>query len=179
MKNLLYILFLFALPIQAQFAMPPPFSLETQEYLVQTSTKPCGQCIGKIDSVLRTLRAKDMYTLCDRIFEFAQDLSANAIIPLVNPKGLNATWPTTAIIYNSATFTANKGFTGNGYNMYVDLKFNPTTADSVNYHRFSSAFGFFSDVNIAAANKIEMGQEIGTHAAYIQIDYTGTTGYYE
>src|ERR1017187_5684854 len=65
------ILFLFALPIQAQFAMPPPFSLETQEYLVQTSTKPRGQCIGKIDSVLRTLRAKDMYTLCDRIFEFA------------------------------------------------------------------------------------------------------------
>lgn len=65
----------------------------------------------------------------------------------------------TATNVNSTTFTAYRGFTGDGSTMELDTGFNPTTASSPQFTQNSAHIGSWALTNLAAGNNSEIGLE--------------------
>lgn len=80
------------------------------------------------------LRADGVYQGLDRLWIFAQPTAAQARIDLI--AGASAT------INNAPTFTANRGYTGDGLAAYVDTNFNPSTAGG-HYTQNSASYGLW------------------------------------
>jgi len=78
--------------------------------------------IAAVNTLIGGLKTDGVWTKLDRLWLFAADSQASALVDLV------ARSKATAV--SSPTFTVDRGFTGNGTSSYIDSNFNPTTASS-------------------------------------------------
>ena len=103
-----------------------------------------------IDQVVRRLKLSGVWYKLDAFYIFAAKDSISALINWVNPGTYNAT------LTNAPTFTADRGYTGNGSNAFVDSNFNPTTASSPKFVQDSACI-FARCLNNVAENKALWG----------------------
>jgi hypothetical protein len=90
---------------------------------------------GYVDTLITGLKSDGVWTKLDRLWLFAAENVQQALTDIVAD--------VSATNVNSATFTANRGYTGNGSNMYINSNFNPTTATSPKYVQNSACmFGW-------------------------------------
>lgn len=96
-----------------------------------------------VSNLIRQLKVAGVWTLLDRLWLFAAEDAAQALTDLVARSAATAV--------NSPTFTANRGYAGNGTTSYVNSNFTPST-DGVQYVRDSaSAFTYQNTDRVAGA----------------------------
>ncbi len=105
----------------------------------------------------------------DRLWVFAQLTEALALVDII----ANAT----ATTVGSPTFTANRGYTGNGTTSYIDSNYNPATA-GVKYIRDSASVSVWSNTSRAPANTCVTGgtDAVGIMDLYNYLTNGGFTG---
>ncbi len=93
-----------------------------------------------INTVIYGLFVDGIYAKLDRLWLYAGENAASALLNIVT----HIAWVYEAATNSgSTTFTTDRGFTGNGSNMYIDSGFNPTTASSPFYVQDSACiFGW-------------------------------------
>jgi hypothetical protein len=96
---------------------------------------------GYVDTLIVGLKTDGVWTKLDRLWLLAAQNTTCALVDIV------ALATGTAV--NSPTFTADRGYTGNGANMYIDTNFNPTSG-TPKYSQNSACF--FAWNNTAGAD---------------------------
>lgn len=86
----------------------------------------------RVTTLIATLKSASVWTPLDRLWLFAAENATQALTDLKARATATAT--------NSPTFTANRGYAGNGTTSFVNSNFNPSTA-SGNYTRNDAMFG--------------------------------------
>lgn len=120
-----------------------------------------------VNTFVLTLKADGNWAELDRLWIHATENQQNARISLVNPTS-------TAITeVNTPIWTASKGYSGNGVNMYLNTNYNPS-ANGVKYIQNSAtAFVYLNQVNDTSAGlSYTMG---GYDAATRQTDLSYST----
>jgi len=112
-------------------------------------TRPTYEASWGMDTLLYTLDTAGIWGRLDCFYLFANASSANAIVNWKDPTGTDATLSATP-----PTFTAYKGFQGNGNSsavgtMYINTNFNPNTA--THYQKDSCAIGIAIQTNLTQA----------------------------
>ena len=120
-----------------------------------------------VNTLVLSLKADGNWSELDRLWIHATENQQNARISLVNPTS-------TAITeVNTPTWTASKGYSGNGVNMYLNTNYKPS-ANGVKYIQNSAtAFVYLNQVNDTSAGlSYTMG---GYDAASRQTDFSYST----
>ena len=91
-----------------------------------------GARLRLIDRLIRALKAGGAWDALDRLWIFAAENAAAALIDLMAQSAATAV--------NSPTFTADRGFTGNGTSSYLDTNLSATAA-GLKFARDSACFG--------------------------------------
>jgi hypothetical protein len=86
----------------------------------------------RVSMLIRSLKSAGVWSSLDRLWLFASENTTQALIDLKARA--------TATAVNSPTFTASRGYLGNGSNAYIDSGFNASTAGG-NYVRDDASFG--------------------------------------
>jgi len=94
-----------------------------------------------INRVIVTLREQGIWVKLDCLYLLAANDSASALINWKSPGTFNASE------VSSPTFTADRGFTGNGTSSYLDTNFKPSTATSPQFVQNSGHFGVWPRTN--------------------------------
>lgn len=100
--------------------------------------------------LVRTLKATGVWSSLDRLFLFASENSTQALTCL---KTRN-----TATAVNSPTFTALRGYTGNGTSSYIDTLFNPFSG-SPNYTQNSGMMAAWSVSGASSGTSVLIGND--------------------
>lgn len=119
-----------------------------------------------VDTMITGLIADGVWSKLDRLWILAADNSPSALTDMV------ATALATAV--NSPTFTANRGYTGNGTTSYVDSNFNPATAGGLFAQNSACIFGWSNTSGITA--KPSFGQPTSVQCYN---EFTDTNMYYK
>lgn len=129
-----------------------------------------------VDTLVRRLKISGVWYKLDAFYVFAATDSISALINWINPGTYNAT------LTNAPTFTANRGYTGNGSNAFIDSNFNPTTASSPKFVQDSGCIFGRCLNNVAedkplwadtAAYKNNMYPRLAADGALARINSTG------
>lgn len=113
------------------------FAAESLAIFAAFTTPPTDARKTLINNCVVSLKSTGVWSKLDALYLFAAADSQAALINWKNPGTFNAT---TA---NGPTFTADRGYTGNGTDSYVDSNFNPTTASLPNFVQNSAViFGW-------------------------------------
>lgn len=119
---------------------------EASAYVARMTTQPGDTRKGLIDTLFGSLKSSGVYTKLDAIWLPAAHDSQAATL---NLKSASYTLTPTG----SPTWTANKGYTGNGSSSYVATGFNPTTlAGSVGFVQDSAHIGAWVLTDTANTN---------------------------
>lgn len=91
---------------------------------------------GYVDTLIKYLKAHSAWSSggLDACWLYASENAQQAMVDIV---GL-----TSHTLHGSPTFTANRGYTGDGSAAYIDTGFNPTSR-GVNYTANNACFGFY------------------------------------
>lgn len=111
-----------------------------------------------IDDFIGSLKQAGIWTKLDALNVFAQENATAALVNWKRPGTYDVT------LFNSPTFTADRGFAGNNSNMYIDTNFNPTTAISPQYTLDSASR--FARVLSVPSNDIIWGDTANFHNAF-------------
>ncbi len=95
---------------------------ETQALMEAMTSAPNRKRTFLIDDTISVLKEKDLWNKLDLLYILAAHDSQSAKLNWKNPSLYNLAE------YNSPTFTANQGFTGNGTSAYLDSGFNVSSA---------------------------------------------------
>lgn len=96
---------------------------------------------SSVSNKLNQLKQTVWNSPLDSFYLFAQPTEAQALQDLVKPDR-------TATTSGDPMFTPNRGYTGDGYDAYIDTKYNPST-DAVNFSQNSNSFGVWCVTNPA------------------------------
>ena len=88
-----------------------------------------------VDALILSLKSSGVWSRLDRLWLHAAENSAQGLVDLKGASGATAV--------NAPTFTANRGFQGNGTTSYLNTNFNPGTAPSPNYTRNDAGYGYW------------------------------------
>lgn len=105
-----------------------------------------------VSNLIRQLKAAGIWTSLDRLWLFAAENATQALTDL------KARSVATAV--NSPTFTANRGYAGNGTTSYINSNYVAST-DAVNYALNSASLFFYANTNRADADLTAMGALYG------------------
>lgn len=111
-------------------------------------------------TLIDSLVTNGIWAKLDALYIFATDTSAHA---LLNVKSTSFV-PT---LVNAPTFTADRGFTGNGTSSYVDSNFNPTTSGG-QFTQNSACFGAWSLTTATAAGSVVDAGWISTNGTFVR-----------
>lgn len=110
---------------------------EASALVARFTTPPTNARKALIDTLVGGLKSSGVWSKLDALYVFAaadsQAARRNWIQDLYN-----------ATAVSSPTFTADRGFAGDGAASYVDSTFNPSTAVGAKFARNSAYFGFWS-----------------------------------
>lgn len=104
--------------------------------------------LRRIDRLNRALKASTVWHSLDRLWLFAAENSTQARRDLITRSVANPT--------NGPTFTANRGYAGDGLTSYVDTGYRPST-DAVRYAQNSASMFTYTNTNRAAGNIVVAG----------------------
>lgn len=112
---------------------------------------------GYVQGLITSLKAANVWSSLDRLWLFAAENATQALIDLKARA--------TATAVNSPTFTANRGYAGNGTTSYLNSNYNPTTLGS-KYLRDNASMATWVETAPAANGGIEIGTD---NSAYSRI----------
>jgi hypothetical protein len=121
-------------------------------------------------ALIAGLTADGIFAKLDRLWIFAQATEALALVDLVASA--------TATAVNSPTFTANRGYAGNGSTSYVDSNYNPST-QGTHFQLNSASLSIWSNTSRGPNSVVvATGAYDGTSIADLWLygDSGGTTG---
>jgi|SRR5215510_7343599 len=124
------------------------------------STPPDTTRKGAIDTCVRALKSAGVWTKLDVLYLFAAADSQAALINWKAPGTFNAT------ATSSPTFTADRGYTGNGSSSYVDSNYNLSSSGGVYAASDAALFAWNLRVGIPSAPNGLMGSS-GTDVTQI------------
>lgn len=130
-----------------------PLLPETTAYLANCPTVPSASWINALNTLIRSLILNGNWSNLDRLWIFATPAGcqSNAHISVVNPTST----PITEV--NSPSWTANKGYTGNGTNSYLNSNFNAHT-QGVKFTLNNNSYGVYSVSNATpTTNQYQFG----------------------
>jgi hypothetical protein len=123
-------------------------------------TTPTTAVQQGVNGILCTLNSYGLLASQDTFYKLASDTATNALVNLIS-----SSFPLTAV--DSPTFTANKGFQGNGTNSYLSSPFNPSTAGG-HYTLNSASWMFYPVLSRTDGNYYgDIGSTDGTNSSYI------------
>lgn len=122
------------------------------------STPPSAAEKGYINTYILALKGYGIWTKLDFLQVYAQATQQAGNLNWINPALY------TAVPYNSATWTAYQGYTGNSSNMYVDTGYNPAT-NGVNYLQNSACHFIYQRLNVGTSTTYACGSRTPASAA--------------
>jgi len=135
---------------------------------------------GKVNTLItgmKTAANGNLFTAMDRLWLFAIESSTGgigqteALVDIISGS--------LATNVNNTTFTANRGFTGNGSNMYIDSNFNATTAPSPKFVQDSACLFAWSNTTVGAG--VDGGGLVGLSGSistFLQPHYSDNNFYW-
>lgn len=117
-----------------------------------------------VDNLIVGLKADGVWTKLDRLWVFAAENSKSALIDFVAVS--------TATTVNSPTFTADRGYAGNGSSSYLNSNFNAFTS-GVNWTLNSAHLSAWSNTSRANAAVVATGVYNGTVVSDLMPWYGG------
>jgi hypothetical protein len=125
-----------------------------------------GAQFGYVSALISGLKADGVWSSLDRLWLFAAENSTQARRDLVARVA--------ASLQNGPTFTANRGYTGDGLSAYVDSNFNPASG-TPKYSQNDASFGVW--IETATSSATGSPAYIGNAGANYNMLYhpTGTT----
>lgn len=112
-------------------------SAESRTLFAAMTTKPTAARKKLIDRTIKSLKSASVWSNLDRLFVLAAHDSQAALLNWINPGG------TAAAAVSSPTFTADRGYTGNGSSSYVRTNFTPSS-DGADYTQNSASIWVWS-----------------------------------
>lgn len=119
--------------------------------------KPSFIYLSRIDYLIKTLKEQGIWSQLDRLWIFATEQQSHARVSLVNPGGINATWPSNILENNSPTWTRLKGYTGNGTNAYLNTQYIAKNSQLVSLGNISYLLYCVSNETETAGTNVEFG----------------------
>jgi len=115
------------------------FCSEYQSVYDALTTPPSGSIAAAQNTMVKSLVDDGVWTKLDVFYCYAQHTNddGEALINWTNPGTYDAT------AYNSPTFTALEGFTGDGSSTYIDCNWNPS-ANGVNFTQDDASLGLYA-----------------------------------
>jgi hypothetical protein len=98
------------------------YEAESETLFAAMSVEPDATRKGHIDDLIAALKTASVWSTLDYLRVYAAADTQAASLNWKNPGTYNAT------LVNSPTFTADRGYAGNGTTSYIDSNFNPSTA---------------------------------------------------
>ena len=129
--------------------VPPPQTVQFQQWHSVTATKEDGESQAAEDYLIRNLLAHGIWSSFDRIWWFATSVQANAKIPL------NAPSATAVTEVNSPIWAKNRGYRGNGTTSYENLGWAPSAGS--NYTQNDGSMGFYANRDSTLKATVEIG----------------------
>lgn len=140
--------FFTALPILSANSFAP----ESIALFARMSTPPSSSRKSAINNLIKSLQVGGVWAKLDALYVFAAADSQAALLNWVSTN-YNAT------AQNSPTFTADRGFSGNGSSSYISSNFNPSTASSPKFVQNSAHVAAYSRTSGVIAAIADIGQE--------------------
>lgn len=128
------------------------YSSEATALFARMSSQPNSARKTIIDNLVVSLISAGVWAKLDALYLFAASDSQAALLNWVSTN-YNAT------AQNSPTFTADRGFTGDGLSSYISSNFNPATASSPKFVQDSAHVAAYSRTSGAVAQAADIGQE--------------------
>lgn len=123
--------------------------------------------LNTVSALIRGLDSDGVWSVLDRLWLFAAENSTQARRDLVAR--------TVASPQNSPTFTANRGYTGDGVSSYVDTNFNPSTAGGKYTQNDASYGAWVETADGSPGTPRAMGND-GVNASELRISATNYQG---
>jgi hypothetical protein len=133
---------------------------ETKAWLKVLPSRPAPKVVYAVNDFIKTCKQDGTWQLLDRFWLFAQDKQANAVYSIVNPSS------TACTEVNSPSWTAYRGYTGNGTSSYLNSNYNETS-NGVNFTQNSASIFVYSRTNENAATTVEIGHSDATNKTFI------------
>lgn len=114
-----------------------------------------GLQVRRVNRLVRALKSGGVWYLLDRLWLFAAENSTQALIDLKSRS--------TATAVNSPTFTAGRGYAGNGSTAYINTGFNPTSG-SPNYTQNSASYGCWIETADTTTSHRIMGNDSANYS---------------
>jgi hypothetical protein len=111
--------------------------------------------LALVSALIRNLKQGGVWSSLDRLWIFASENSTQALTDVVARASATAT--------NSPTFTASRGYAGNGSSQYIDTNFNA-----------SSAGGLYTQNSAHLSVWVETAQNTNARVCYIGNDFGAT-----
>ncbi len=147
------------------------FQQETMAWYNQlTLPKPSMTYLLSVDYLIKQFKSTGIWPFLDRFWIFATEQQAHARVSIVNPKGINSTWPSNITEQSSPSWARLRGYTGNGSSSYLLSNYNPSTSDAVSYKLNSGSLGVYLIGTESDIYATPMGGYIGTSPSnYIRL----------
>ncbi len=113
------------------------FCTEYQAVYDAMGTKPSAAVAANQNTLVETLIAGGVWSLLDIFYLLAGNTENNSLLNWITPASFKG------VAYNSPTFTAFEGFTGNGTSTYINTVFTPST-DAVQFTRYDAMVGVYA-----------------------------------
>jgi hypothetical protein len=143
------------------------FAAETTSLLARMSSQPNGARQTLINNLIVSLKNTSVWAALDVLHVYA---AADSQAALLN-------WKTAAAdgtLVNAPSFSADRGFTGNGTTSYINTNFNPVTFSGVQYAQDSCHMGVWSRTDaVNAGIDIGMRTSASTFQSLMQIRISG------
>jgi hypothetical protein len=138
------------------------YAPETQAVLAAMTAQTNARAL-LIDNLVRALKGYGLWPQLDTFYMFAAADSPSSLVNWKNPGTFNAT------IAGTPTFTADRGFTGNGTNGALNTNFVPSTAGGVFTQNSAHVSGRVLNSLAASANNKLIGQIAAGSTARTQL----------
>lgn len=136
-------------------SMPKVFSAydwdaDALAYFAQLTPSPSVRYQKAINELVKELKAHGNWTKLDRLWIHATEAQQHAKVSLVNPASPQLTE------FNSPTWTANRGYSGNGSTMYINTNFKPASS-GVTYTMNAASLGIYTRVDGISSSSYPIG----------------------
>lgn len=131
------------------------YSTEATAYFAAMATEPDADQKSKLDDFISGLVSEGWWAILDAIWIYRGHANADSLLNVKDPASF------TSSLVNAPTFTANRGFTGNGTSSYINTNFNPATAGG-NYTQNSACFGVYLTPGVGTETGLTNGVAMGT-----------------
>lgn len=126
------------------------YEAEAEALFARFTTPPTTERKGIINTLIKALKDGGIWSKLDALY-----LTAAADAQAARRNWVQDAYNLTAV--NSPTFTADRGYAGNGSSSYLRTNFNPTTASSPKFAQNSAHVSLTDRTSRAAASRVEMG----------------------